>query len=85
MYLIQFSLTYTVADSGEKKINEVAVSINDPIDLVRISSTLFCSSDGRCSSVLGLIVVVFAKLITPLDDVFGCCHDGQRKKREDNQ
>ena len=60
----------------EKKINEVAVSINNPVDLVRIPSTLFCSSDGRCSFVLGLIVVVFAKLITPLDDVFGCCHDG---------
>ena len=59
-----------------EEIHQIPVSINDSIDLIRIASTLFCSSVGRCSSVLGLIVVVFAKLITPLDDVFGLWHYG---------
>ena len=71
----QFSLALTVVDSGEKHINEFAVSVNYPVDLICISSTLFRSSVGRFFPVLNFIIVIFSKCISPLDDVFGLCID----------
>ena len=31
---------------------------------------------------LGLVVPVVAELVTPLDDVLGRCHDGEREKEK---
>ena len=30
---------------------------------------------------LGLVVAVVAELVTPLDDVLGRCHDGERERK----
>ena len=63
-----------VSDLGEKDIDEIAVPINDPINLARLSCLGFSSSISRGSAVLGLIVLVVAELIAVLDDVFRCAH-----------
>ena len=63
-----------VADLGEKDIDEISVSINDSIDLARLSCLGFCRFVGRGSAVLGLVIPVCAELIAPLDDVFRCAH-----------
>tara|TARA_B100001093_G_C26449728_1_gene851750 strand:- start:120 stop:323 length:204 start_codon:yes stop_codon:yes gene_type:complete len=64
------------AESGIEKIYQIPFPVNDSIDLARLSCLGFSSSIGRGSAVLGLVVSVVAKLVTPLDDVLGCCHSG---------
>lgn len=64
------------AESGIEKIYQIPFPVNDSIDLARLSCLGFSSSIGRGSAVLGLVVPVVAELVTPLDDVLGCCHSG---------
>ena len=67
---------------GIKEIHQVPVAINDPINLARLSCLGFSGSVGRGPAVLGLVVPVVAELVTPLDDVLGRCHDGEREKEK---
>ena len=63
-------------DSWIEKVDEIAVTINDSINLPRLSCLGFSSSIGRGSPVLGLVVPVFAELIAVLDDELGLGHKG---------
>ena len=69
-------------DSGIEEIHQVSVPINDSIDLPRLSCLGFSGAVGRGSAVLGLVVAVVAELVTPLDDVLGCCHGREVNKEE---
>ena len=59
---------------GIEQVDEIAVPINNPINLSGLSCLGFCCPVGRGSAVLGLVVPVVAELVTPLDAVFRCAH-----------
>ena len=61
-------------ESGVKEIHQIPVSINDSIDLARLSGFGFSSSISRGSTVLGLVVPIGAELIAVLDNELGSRH-----------
>jgi len=71
-----------VLTSRIEEIHQVPVTINDSIDLARLSCLGFSGSIGRGSAVLGLVGPVVAELIAILDYELGSGHDWERKKEE---
>ena len=59
-----------------EQIDQIPVSINDSINLPRLSCLGFSSSICGGSSVLGLVVAVVPELVSPLNDEFGLSHKG---------
>ena len=61
-------------DSGIEEIHQIAVPINDSIDLAGLPGFGFSGSVGAGSAVLCLVVPVVAELIAVLDDELGSRH-----------
>ncbi len=59
-----------------EQIDQIPVSINDSINLPRLSCLGFCGSICGGSSVLGLVVAVVPELVSPLNDELGLSHKG---------
>ena len=61
-------------ESGIEEIHQIAVPINDSIDLAGLSGFGFSGPVGAGSAVLCLVVPVVAELIAVLDDVLRSRH-----------
>ena len=64
----------TEPESGIEEIHQIAVPINDSIDLPGLSGFGFSGPVGAGSAVLCLVVPVVAELIAVLDDELGSRH-----------
>ena len=61
-------------DSWIEEVDEIAVTINDSINLPRLSCLGFCGAICGGSPMLGLVVAVVPELVSPLNDELGLSH-----------